>query len=183
MCYVSISRTMTVGPAERPGLVVRITTDGDLPVEGVTVCAIARNGTTIDAATGSDGRTLLQLLEGRAYRILIAHPNYATRVVDDFNIGEGVDIRVPFSGRVGSLIIHSTGHIPHLNGRLNPICDTLGRTYLYANNISINGGVAQPAKFVVNEPIELEDAQGSKFKIRIKLIEGQTSLIEYSNVD
>ena len=99
--------------------------------------------------------------------------------MENISDGRNVDIRIPIGRYVGSLIIHSTGHIPGLNGRLNPILDTSNRTYLYADNIAINGGQAQPTTFVVNEPFELEDAQGSRFEVYVKLIVGRTALIEY----
>ena len=86
---------------------------------------------------------------------------------------------MPISRDIGSLIVHSTGHISGLNGRLNPILDTSNRTYLYADNIAINGGQAQPTTFVVNKPFELEDAQGTRFEVRVKLIASRTSLLEY----
>ena len=44
----------------------------------------------------------------------------------------------------GSIVIRQgTGHIPGLTGRLNPILDTLGRTYLYRGPIT-----AQPLRYV-----------------------------------
>ncbi len=45
----------------------------------------------------------------------------------------------------GSVVFdESTGHVPGLAGRLNPILDTSHRTYLYASNIAINGGQNLP---------------------------------------
>ena len=77
------------------------------------------------------------------------------------------------------MILHSTGYIPGLNGRLSPILDTLNRKYLYADNIAVDGGQQQPVSFEVDKPFELEDAQGSKFEVSVKLISGRTSLLEY----
>ena len=160
-------------------LMVRTTTDGDIPIKGVSVCALAKNGTTINALTDQNGSTSLQLRKSQVYTLLIAHPQHPSKLMENISDGRNVDIRIPIGRYVGSLIIHSTGHIPGLNGRLNPILDTSNRTYLYADNIAINGGQAQPTTFVVNEPFELEDAQGSRFEVYVKLIVGRTALIEY----
>ena len=160
-------------------LMVRTTTDGDIPIKGVSVCALAKNGTTINALTDQNGSTSLQLRKNQVYTLLIAHPQHPSKLMENISDGRNVDIRIPIGRYVGSLIIHSTGHIPGLNGRLNPILDTSNRTYLYADNIAINGGQAQPTAFVVNEPFELEDAQGSRFEVYVKLIVGRTALIEY----
>ena len=76
----------------------------------------------------------------------------------------------------------STGHIPGLEGRLNPILDTHRRTYLYADNIAINGGDQQPATFEVDVPFELEDSNGVVMQVRVLYIQGSTSLLQYTQV-
>ena len=121
----------------------------------------------------------LQLREGQEYTLLVAHPQHPSKLLEGVGGGTHVDVRLPMGRHGGSLIIHSTGHIPGLSGRLNPILDTANRTYLYADNISMNGEHKQPYNFVLNAPFELEDAQGAKFKVVIKLIYGQTTLLDY----
>lgn len=74
----------------------------------------------------------------------------------------------------------STGHIPGLEGRLNPILDTSNRMYLYADNIAVNGGVQRPASFEVDVPFELEDSNGVVMQVRVLHIQGRTSLLQYS---
>ena len=69
-----------------------------------------------------------------------------------------------------------------MSGRLNPILDTLGRTYLYAENIAIAGGKTQPVDFVINRPLTLEDSQGHKFEIEVVAIIGTSSLLEYQRL-
>ena len=170
----------TVKVVETAGsLKVHTTTDGDIPIKGVSVCALAKNLTTINAFTDQNGRASLQLRKSQAYTLLIAHPQHRSQLIENISGGRNVDIRMPISRYIGSLIVHSTGHIPGLNGRLNPILDTSNRTYLYADNIAINGDQVQPTTFVVNEPFELEDAQGNRFEVCVKLIVGRTALLEY----
>ena len=160
-----IQPTVKAVESAESALIVRTTTDGDIPIKGVSVCALAKNGTTINALTDQNGSASLQLLKSQAYTLLIAHPRHPSKLMEKISDGRNVDIRIPIGRNMGSLVIHSTGHIPGLNGRLNPILDTSNRTYLYADNIAINGGQAQPTTFVVNEPFELEDAQGSRFEV------------------
>ena len=64
-------------------------------------------------------------------------------------------------------------------GSLNPIRDTLDRTYLYASNISINQGQQQPVAFVPGEELQLTDADGNELLVRIIAVVGRSSLIEY----
>lgn len=85
----------------------------------------------------------------------------------------------------GSVIFaESTGDIPGLFGRLNPILDTLQRTYLYASNIAINGGEPQPVTFLPEtEELHLTDANGRERLVRILAIRGRTSVLEYRAVE
>ena len=81
----------------------------------------------------------------------------------------------------GSVVFpESTGHIPGLAGRLNPILDTSYRTYLYASNIAINGGQQQPVSFVPGEEdLQLIDANGLSLLVRVVAIAGRSSLLQY----
>ncbi len=72
-----------------------------------------------------------------------------------------------------------TGHIPSLPGRLNPIRDSVDRTYLYTSNIAINEGKQQPVYFQFEEELRLTDAHGCEYWIRIIDITGRSVLIEY----
>lgn len=174
-----IRSTVIPDDRSRPGLSVNATTDGNIPIEGLSLCALADNGTTITGVTDRDGKSSLDLLENRTYRLLIAHPKYASKIVEGVHADDDVPVRMPLSRGVGSVIIHSTGYIPGLNGRLNPILDTSNRTYLYADNIAVSGGQQQPATFGFGKPFDLEDAHGNNFEVTVKLISGRTSLLEY----
>ena len=80
----------------------------------------------------------------------------------------------------GSAIFpEATGHLPSVAGRLNPIRDSLDRTYLYASNVAISGGKQQPVSFVLGEELQLTDANGREALVRIVDIVGRSALVEY----
>lgn len=81
-------------------------------------------------------------------------------------------------GRQSVLFTRSTGHIPGIEGRLNPIND--GRTYLYAGNIAVDGRVANPLHFEVGQWLHLTDVNGVETDIRFVAVTGEFSLIEYT---
>ena len=76
------------------------------------------------------------------------------------------------------LFTRSTGHIPGVEGRLNPQND--GRTYVYADNIAIDERPANPARFEIGESLHLMDVYGVETTIRFLAVTGQFSLIEYT---
>ncbi|WP_258240456.1 TIR domain-containing protein [Pseudidiomarina homiensis] len=148
-------------------------------VEGAQVVAIADNGTTKSSTTDAEGNVILTIPTRRQYQLMVAHPNYPGAIIAKWDPGEDLVVTLNASDSTGSVICHSTGYIPGLQGRLNPILDTSNRTYLYADNIAINGGENQPATFGIDEPFELEDSNGVVMQVRVLHIQGRTSLIQY----
>ncbi|WP_267903866.1 KGGVGR-motif variant AAA ATPase [Rhizobium mongolense] len=160
-------------------LSLRVTSDGDIPVVRAQVCALADNGTVIESTTDTDGNATLKLVTGTSYQILVAHPEFSSKIIKDFTPGKQVNVRLRRDRRRGSLIIQSTGYIPDLNGRLNPIRDTSNRTYIYADNIAVDDGKPQPVQFQLDRPFNLEDSAGETFSVIVRLIEGRTTLLDY----
>ena len=81
----------------------------------------------------------------------------------------------------GSVIYpESTGHLPGLKGRLNPIRDTHDRTYLYASNIRDRRGQASAGPFSPGEELRLTDAEGAELRVRIVDVAGRSALVEYA---
>ena len=153
-------------------------TDG-CSISKATVVAIADNATTKLADTNENGVARLIIATRRRYQILIAHPDFPGAVVDAWDPADDIKVTLASSDNTGSVIFMSMGYIPGLEGRLNPILDTSNRTYLYADNIAIDGCRNQPAKFKVGEPFELEDSNGMIMQVRVLYIQGQTSLLQY----
>ncbi len=86
----------------------------------------------------------------------------------------------PLAKGGATIFAQSTGYLPGLLGRLNPIRDTSDQTYIYADNIAVNEGKQQPVAFVPGKPIRLTDSRGAELSVTIIDIIGRSSLIEYS---
>jgi hypothetical protein len=175
----SLFSTSTVPRVDPRTPRVSVSSAAGSPVAGATVVAIADNDTTKSGTTDKSGVTTLTIPTRRRYQLLIAHPDFPGAVVHSWDPAEDVKVSLAQTENTGSVICMSTGYIPGLEGRLNPILDTSNRTYLYADNIAINGGKNQPAMFNVNEPFELEDSNGVVMQVRVLHIQGRTSLIQY----
>jgi hypothetical protein len=160
--------------------VIILTNDEAVPVAGATITAQADNGTTVEGSSDVEGRCELIMRTRRRYRLLIAHPNYPAAIVECIDPAEGARVMIPRIENIGSILIHSTGHIPGLAGSVNPILDTSNRAYMYADNIAIDGGKNQPATFEINVPVELEDANGTVVFTTVKHIAGRVALLQYT---
>lgn len=149
------------------------------PIAKANVCLIADNDTCLKAVTNENGFASININVRRKYSLFVASENYPSYVLDEIDPQCNIKIKLHSSENIGAIICDSTGYIPGLKGRLNPILDTLNRTYLYADNIAINGGKIQPVTFEIDEPLDLEDCEGVIMQITVKSILGNISLIEF----
>jgi hypothetical protein len=115
-----------------------------------------------------------------AVSVFCALDGFSSYYKENYKPSTLLKIRLKKSPGGGSVIFaDGTGYITGLSGRLNPILDTSGRTYLYAENIAIDGGKAQPVTFVLNVPMTLEDLDSHLVEIKIVSIISSSSLIDY----
>lgn len=162
---------------------ITVIDQGDNPINNCRIVAVANNKTFRVATTQNDGMATLDLLKDKTYDLLIAHPGYTGKLEENMNMYMNPTITMKNAKNIGSLIVVSTGYIDGFEGRINPIFDTSNRTYIYADNIAINGGVNQPANFEVGIPLELEDVNGIKIQVIFLYIRGTVSLLEYKYIN
>ena len=152
------------------------------PVTGANVLALFPNKTWKNAVTDEGGTAILDLHSAQLpMTVFVAKPGFAAYVEHTWKPIDGpLDIELAELSDGGAVIFpNATGHVPILRGRLNPILDDLDRTYLYADNIAINGGVPQPAKFDPGKDLHLSDAEGQEATVRIVTIIGRAALLQY----
>lgn len=148
-------------------------------IPSASIVAIADNNTIKQGMTDANGSLTLEILTRRNYSILVAHPNFPGAIINKWDPAEDIEIILSTTETIGSSIINGTGYIKGLEGRLNPILDNISRTYLYAENIAINGGKGQPVYFEINTPLTLEDSNGVIIEAVFLHIQGNTSLIQH----
>jgi hypothetical protein len=168
---------------EQATLNLRVVDQASRPVRGAEVYAIFSDGTHVKGTTDSSGAAQIQRLKNRVVSIYCAHPNYKAFYREQHDVGSRLVIDLAQQRNTGSIIIESTGYIPGLDGRLNPKLDSINRMYLYADNISIENGRKQPASFTLNQPFQVEDAQGHRFELRVIAIIAASTLIEFTNLN
>ena len=153
------------------------------PVPGADLLVLFPNSTWKRSATHEEGEAVVDLHTTHLpMTVFCAAPGYAAHLEQQWTPSErplAIELRALPGG--GSVIFPETsGHLPGLKGRLNPIRDPLDRTYLYASNIAIDEGERQPVHFAPGEELRLTDAGGAELAVRIIDIVGRSSLVEYS---
>lgn len=152
------------------------------PVPGIDLLVLFPNNTWKRAGTNEDGEAPVDLYTTHLPMTVFASASgYAAHLEREWLPSQGalaIELEpLPNGGSIN--FPEATGFVPGIEGRLNPIRDTHGRTYLYASSIAINKGSQQPVHFVPGEEILLTDANGEEKWIRIIDVLGRSALVEY----
>ena len=154
----------------------------DQPIGGASVLALFPNKTWKSAATDEYGTAVLDLHTALLpMTVFVAAEGFAAHLERSWTPVEGaLNVELTRLSNGGAAIFpNATGHVPVLRGRLNPILDTHDRTYLYADNIAINGELQQPVSFAFGEELRLSDAEGQDAAVSIIAIIGRAALVQY----
>lgn len=151
------------------------------PVAGADILVIKSDGKHLSATTNERGAANLEESDQEPVTVFCAHPGFSHYASEKVILGTIFKIELRTRPHGGSVIFpDGTGYVPGLDGRLNPMLDTQGRTYLYAENVAIEGGEAQPVSFTPNRPFNVRDQHGNSFELDIINIIGNSSLIDYT---
>ena len=161
--------------------VITVRADGQALTDS-DVLTLFPNKTWKRATTDENGEAEVELHTTHLpMTVFVAAPGHNAHVEREWSPSQGslaVELTTLRDG--GSVIFaESTGYLPVVNGRLNPIRDSHDRTYLYASNIAINQGKRQPVHFALGEDLRLTDADGREATVRIVEVVGRSALLEY----
>lgn len=152
------------------------------PLADVDLLALFPNGTWKRSATDERGEAGIELHSlDRPLTVFAAAPGFAACLEQGWRPAErALSLQLsPLADGGSAIFPEATGYLPGFRGRLNPIRDAHGRTYLYASNIAINGGRQQPVEFALGEELRLMDSDGKELLVRIADIVSRSALIEY----
>ena len=166
-----------------PATVVVTVRSGGSPLAGADVLALFPNNTWKRDRTDANGEARLDLHSVHLpMTVFVAREGFAAHVESGWLPMQrplAVEL-APRAGGGSAVFAESTGRLPGLAGRLNPVLDATLRTYLYASNIAINGGQPQPVPFVPGEEdLHLTDADGRSLRVRVAAVAGQSSVLDY----
>ena len=150
------------------------------PLQGIHVLLIYPNKIYLEEQTDAFGHVDFELHTRLPMTVLCAGPGFTAWVASDQEPDGTLDVRMRPTPNGGSLIVaNRSGHLPGIQGRLNPKLDSLDRTYLYADNIAINDGLQQPVHFNLNEPVRLTDSMGAGATLWFREMLGSSCIFDY----
>ncbi len=174
-------------PAARPpvaeGIAVRLVvvhSGTGQPLPDVHVLMLYPNKTYREARTDAFGRAEFVLHARLPMTVLCASEQFRAHV-ERYDPPDGpLEVRMQPAPDGGSRIIaNRSGHLAGIDGRLNPILDSLDRTYLYADNIAVNDGQTQPVHFALNEAVRLTDSLGASATLWFREMVGASCVFDY----
>ncbi|WP_295433930.1 hypothetical protein [uncultured Thiodictyon sp.] len=159
---------------------VTVTDNLDNPVNGAHICLISPNGTYRSAISSEAGSAEIVIADRQAVTIFAAHPSFPAVFLPDKAPSDELRFSFSCGENQGSVIAENgSATIPGLDGRLSPIKDAVGRTYIYGDNLSFDNQPDQPFHFRLCEPFDVEDSLRYRLKLIVISIIGRCSLIEY----
>jgi len=158
---------------------------GNRPISGVDLLVLFPNKTWKHTTSDEQGEAAVDLYTTQLpMTVYVAARGYAAYLERDWmpcNRALAVELETLPDG--GSVIFpEAAGELPGMRGRLNPVRDPHDRMHLYASNIAIDDGKAQPVHFIPGEAMTLTDADGKHLKVRIIDIFGRSALVEYRGI-
>jgi len=155
--------------------------ENESPVPGANIILFNPNGTARQEETGDDGVVNFENVSQNSFRtIFCAHAEFPGIVIDNFDNRKDLEIKVRKEFGIASAIFNSTGYLPRIEGRLNPILDE-DRRYFYADNIAVNGETQATAHhFEYMENIHIEDCNGNITNIRFLRMVQKFAILDYT---
>lgn len=163
-------------------LAVRVTdTATHQPLPDAHVLALYPNKTSIAEKTDAFGRADFRLHSRLPMCVFCAAPGYAAAVVTDRMPNGTLPLALEPRAGGSAIIAKGIGHVPGIQGHIDPVLDHLDRMYLYTDttNVAINDGMAQPVYFALDEPLRLTDVAGTTATIWFREMRGASCVFDY----
>lgn len=163
-----------------PAPVTVLHSETGVPLTDVHVLMLYPNRMYREAHTDGFGRAEFVLYARLPMMVLCAKKGFTACVTRNHRPDHSLEVRInPVKDGGSRIVANRTGHLPGIRGRLHPILDNFGRTYLYANNVAINEGAQQPVQFAPNQPVRLADSFGASATLWFREISGASCVFDY----
>ncbi len=162
--------------------IVSVFADGK-PVANASVLVLVTTRTWKRVVTDKNGEAMPDLDSVDVpMTVYVAMEGFTAHVERDWVPAEctlHIELKALPNGSGAVIFEDGSGRVPGLAGRLNPVRDSQDRLYLYADNISVDGGERQPIPSAIGEELLATDSNGKEKRLRVVDITGRSALVEY----
>lgn len=160
----------------------RVNSSEGVPIPGVEILLVGANGVFMRSTTDSAGNAVFgpTLLDNIA--AFVAHTEYRGEVVS--NVQADCSVSLVKESCIGSMVCtNGWTQVNGLLGQISVIHDEQHRTYLYARNVAIDDGAAQPVNIALGRQTSLRGADGIAVSITAKAVRGPCFLFDVRRED
>lgn len=163
-----------------------------IKVVGADVVLVDREKKIVYSAEYDNGLYVINIPADKPLELAIAHPDFCALLKTVVAPSKLAKIVLKQTEKTGSVMAkNATCYIPKIGGagsegRLNIKSGFSGRgrsterLSLFAKNLSIEDGKAQPVHFVRRVPLRMEDSAGKAVKVEILDVIGKFSILQYT---
>lgn len=162
---------------------IKVIDENDKPVSGATVVIIRNDGLHEIGSSGSNGiLSLFPYPPANPFAVFVAHEDFKAKAVPIQS--PSTQVILEREENTGS-IFACTGwfSIPHVGHGIDFKIDNSERMYFYtSNDISINGGVAQPFHIEIGGVASLKNISNQEVEIELSAAHGKCLLINVRKI-
>jgi len=168
-------------PTSRSGTILqmKVVNRSGIPVPDAPVLVVTPDGRYVSGLSKQDGSVSLEFFDTARPMVLCAHTGFSGSFRAEVDPSKPAVLELTASAGGSIIIENGTGYIQGLDGRLNPILDAQHRSYIYADNIAIEGDSIQPFHFTLGRPFRVVDVKGRAFSLTVIAMRGRSFLINY----
>lgn len=147
------------------------------PAVDCDVLFVGPDGTYARTSTDRSGVASVGNWPWAETAVLIAHQHYMSAFVPRLANGMTVELQADDTAS-SAICTQGWTSLPGLLGKVTFIRDGQNRTYVYAENVAINGGQAQPVDVSLGHPTSFAGADGSGVSVTPRAILGPCFLLD-----
>lgn len=176
---LALELTLGGGGSVAPNSVytIGVQSDDGLPLENAEVLFLDPQGVYLRATTDQQGIARIGPTHLGATTAFVAHPDFQGRF-EPLNTSAPVATLVRDSGVSSMIAMNGWTAVKGLQGQIQIIADAQNRTYVYGQNVAIDGGQQHPVNVSLGRPTELRGQDGVEVQIVPKAVVGSCFLLD-----
>lgn len=155
----------------------RVSEVGGQPVAGADILLVGSDGVFLRSTTSPDGTARFGPTPIGDIVAFVAHPSYRGEVLSKVQPSSNVVLQADASG--GSMVCtNGWTQVKGLLGQISLIHDTERRTYMYGQNVAIDGGAHQPVTIEMGKQTRLQGPDGASVAVCPRAVRGPCFLLD-----
>lgn len=161
---------------------VRVCNKKGAPIRKANVVLIAPNSTYLEGISDENGYAYFVIRTKNKFTMLIAHSFYKAQSHKEVDPYNDSNLILQKDEGKGSFILHKSGTIPGISGRIESIKKRNETIYITGDNIAISNGKVQTHKTELNKPLLIEDNQGKLIHLTFRFVHAGLALVDFEKI-